>query len=1098
MYHDLNNENNLQRIKEQPVLRAMGGDYSALKPLPDHIEHFDFDKIDPKDWYQVVNADSSQQEAVLLSKLGMSFVMQGPPGTGKSQTITNIITEALADGKKVLFVSEKAAALQVVLKRLTETGLADFCLSLHNYKANKKEIIDNIGANLSLPKENVKRSAMTDLTELFSNREKLHAYAHELHTTIEPFGKSIYAAFGRFTQLNEASEVHFSVANIAEISEEQFLRMLNHVEQLERILNTTEEPLRNNPWYLTTLPSSGQAVKTQILNQTIDLQKHLRSAEEIISTSNRLCNLHLPNSWSGLHQWSSDLKQILSLPLFPYTWLASDTDELLHRAQQEFKAQQEYQGNLRKFKETFTEKLHTAYEHSIALDTHTHNILSVWTRSALELDADTLCQQFGTDFARIYANNSIDGTIKKKVKTSYEALTNMQRILQSYQHTKTLLDITLPETISSLCIASQIVSLLSTAPYMEEPWFDLRKNAEIDQLLDEALTKDRIVRTKTEALLQQWEPRILKIDADGMLARFKTEYTGLFHKLKGNYKEDMQSMKLLAKRIGAQITEEDAVAVLQAVRELRAEQTWFIENSNRFSTLLGQQYLGTNTDWAKLKYGVSSALRIAKLFPYSNIPQAVICAIQASIENTQKSAELRQLADELAMPKIEVCRAELLALEYIDGFTDDTDLSSLMPQIEDFIRSCAAQAEHLSSICTHYKNLADKSALTYQDVSSLAENLIAIKNEKQWFSEHEDEYVALIGSAYRAEQTPWQALLDNLPIDQAAMVQQWQSDMEDRAGELNRVFGYRYEGLSTDWEIVIQDIQHVARFAEQFAQTPFVEGTFIQALCNDGTMRGELQKLLEKSQTLLEQAEPMLLAFTSLFEDGSTYLNWSLSDVSDKYALCMERFDLLDRWIDYSQAKSACDSLGLSTFTSALSSADAPVHDIKDAFEKGFYQQWLAEVLSTAPAVQGFRKESHKWTLKNFVSLDEGQFSIASSRIRQKLIKSFPSPYGVHDSEMRILLHEMEKRRMIMPLRKLFRSIPKLLLQLKPCLMMSPLSVAYFLETGAYHFDMVIFDEASQIFPEDAIGAILRADQVIIAGDTKQLPPHQLLRNQYQ
>ena len=76
-----------------------------------------------------------------------------------------------------------------------------------------------------------------------------------------------------------------------------------------------------------------------------------------------------------------------------------------------------------------------------------------------------------------------------------------------------------------------------------------------------------------------------------------------------------------------------------------------------------------------------------------------------------------------------------------------------------------------------------------------------------------------------------------------------------------------------------------------------------------------------------------------------------------------------------------------------------------------------------------------------------------------------------------------------MPLRKLFQSIPTLLFTLKPCLMMSPLSVAYFLDADAYQFDMVIFDEASQIFPQDAIGAIFRAKQVVIAGDTKQLPP---------
>ena len=88
--------------------------------------HYDFDSTKPDEWHQVIDSDSSQDEAILLSKFGVSFVMQGPPGTGKSQTITNIISEAMADGKKILFVSEKAAALQVVLKRLTEVHLDDF------------------------------------------------------------------------------------------------------------------------------------------------------------------------------------------------------------------------------------------------------------------------------------------------------------------------------------------------------------------------------------------------------------------------------------------------------------------------------------------------------------------------------------------------------------------------------------------------------------------------------------------------------------------------------------------------------------------------------------------------------------------------------------------------------------------------------------------------------------------------------------------------------------------------------------------------------------------------------------------------------------
>ena len=76
----------------------------------------------------MIDADASQQEAIEAAKAGVSFVMQGPPGTGKSQTITNIVAEMLAAGKRVLFVSQKMAALEVVQHRLNQAGLGDFCL----------------------------------------------------------------------------------------------------------------------------------------------------------------------------------------------------------------------------------------------------------------------------------------------------------------------------------------------------------------------------------------------------------------------------------------------------------------------------------------------------------------------------------------------------------------------------------------------------------------------------------------------------------------------------------------------------------------------------------------------------------------------------------------------------------------------------------------------------------------------------------------------------------------------------------------------------------------------------------------------------------
>ena len=144
--------------------------------------------------------------------------MQGPPGTGKSQTITNIIADALADGKKVLFVSEKAAALEVVLKRLTEVHLDDFCLSLHGHKANKKEIIDSIGANVRLEPETPTLGVLNDLAELFHDRKYLTKYAYDLHKVIEPLGESVYMIFGKLSKLEKASVISFKFDNPKSVS----------------------------------------------------------------------------------------------------------------------------------------------------------------------------------------------------------------------------------------------------------------------------------------------------------------------------------------------------------------------------------------------------------------------------------------------------------------------------------------------------------------------------------------------------------------------------------------------------------------------------------------------------------------------------------------------------------------------------------------------------------------------------------------------------------------------------------------------------------------------------------------------------------------
>ncbi len=133
---------NAETIIQHPLVRAIAGvrDFPLVSgSLPTEQ---DVDNIEnPETTYQVLDADSSQRVAIQYALQSQSYVMQGPPGTGKSQTIANIMSECVARGKSVLFVSDKMAALEVVYKRLSEVGLAHFCLELHSSKANKREVV---------------------------------------------------------------------------------------------------------------------------------------------------------------------------------------------------------------------------------------------------------------------------------------------------------------------------------------------------------------------------------------------------------------------------------------------------------------------------------------------------------------------------------------------------------------------------------------------------------------------------------------------------------------------------------------------------------------------------------------------------------------------------------------------------------------------------------------------------------------------------------------------------------------------------------------------------------------------------------------------
>ncbi|MGE4317731.1 MAG: DUF4011 domain-containing protein [Deferribacterales bacterium] len=154
------------------------------------------EKIDPSDIYIPLNCDSSQLVAVEASSRPQDFVLEGPPGTGKSETIANMIVNNLAKGRKVLFVAEKIAALQVVYRRLQKIHLDHLVLELHSNKANKQAVLDQLRQATAIREEKTTEEWVKDANNLRNKREKLNEFVKALHQP-SSFGISPRSAISR-------------------------------------------------------------------------------------------------------------------------------------------------------------------------------------------------------------------------------------------------------------------------------------------------------------------------------------------------------------------------------------------------------------------------------------------------------------------------------------------------------------------------------------------------------------------------------------------------------------------------------------------------------------------------------------------------------------------------------------------------------------------------------------------------------------------------------------------------------------------------------------------------------------------------------------
>jgi len=252
MFNDLDSDHwsEASMPEAHPILRGLlhDGFEEIASEFDDDIEIDEY--ISPEEIHHVVDADSSQTKAILEVNKGRNLVIQGPPGTGKSQTITNLIAEAIGHGKTVLFVSEKMAALEVVKRRLDQVGLGDACLELHSQKIKKRIVLDELRRSLDLGQP--KLGAPVDTNELTRYQARLNGYSQAVYSEIGDSRLTPYEVYGRLIQIKELLSgielPKLEISGVDSWTSEEAHKNLSLVEELQLFINKIGRPVDHPFW----------------------------------------------------------------------------------------------------------------------------------------------------------------------------------------------------------------------------------------------------------------------------------------------------------------------------------------------------------------------------------------------------------------------------------------------------------------------------------------------------------------------------------------------------------------------------------------------------------------------------------------------------------------------------------------------------------------------------------------------------------------------------------------------------------------------------------------------------------------------------------
>ena len=1039
MYKDL--EALAGTARTHPLVAALAGDRAALQRLP-AVTVSSAAGLDEatrgRESFQVLDADPSQQRAVLAARDGQSFVLQGPPGTGKTQTIANIITECIAAGKRVLFVSQKMAALDAVFKRLRDKGLADLCLEAHSHKATKKEVLDQLGRALDA-RTAPERGRRGFLEELAESRGALNTVAAELHRPREPLGLSLYEADGLVALAADVPDLPFVFVAPEAVSAEEYRHLEALAERLAAYHSLFAET-GNHPWRGLLATSFSLNLQTQVRVTFGDLLLVVDRLERGVLALSGLCGLDSPPAgFAGTDRLLAIAGAAAETPRPPASWLTDPSvDELRLMA----------------------EDRRRRYD---ACASRRASLLAVYRQDILSLPhAELLGRLLGRHDGLLRLALG-DGWRAMAAQRGMEAVAlfadlaaKSERLRRGVGALAPLCGLMVMDTAAFGRYLLRVATLAGADPRPRPAWLDPAGLPSLVRRADEARAQHEGLIAAKADLLSRFTDAVLRLDLPGLLTRFRDEYGTVLRYFKPAFYRDRRLVRA-ALRPGIP-PPPDLARELALAQEVWERGKWVRANERGLEEDFGVHYRGLETDWDGLRAALRQVEGLAGEFPGRQVPAGLRDRLVASGPEVQALADVRSQVE----AQFAAVAPDLEALRALRG-TDDlpfTDLPFAQAPLEDLWKWALG-----------VRGALDDHLVTRGSVTAVR--------------------------LHAAPEPPAEELVRAL--ETAAQVVDDEEAFRAESESLRSRYADFFQGLNTDWAAVLSALEWCGRLRALFPERAVPAALIVLVTAGDravladvGAARGAVAADRAASAPLLDRLSG-LFPPERLQAAGRELIAAPYPAVHDWLQARLDRLSDMERWIGFQGLRGECADAGLLSFFDTVTNRVPPEDRVAPAFRRRFHRLWLDAVADGVPALRQFRGNEHAARIARFGALDLYQIDSAPARVHAAASSRRPAAVS-NFGEVGALRLQLRRKRP-KPIRKLLQDIPNLLFSLKPCLLMSPLTVSLFLDPEKVAFDTVIFDEASQIFVQDAVGALLRGKQAIIAGDTKQLPPTSFFLN---